>query len=197
MTVQRFLFKGLSALPFLSFSFFLFYCEGFLCACSVLFAIAFHECGHLFAFLILGEKLPRLRFHALGITLSPRRMLSYRDETIIALGGPLFNLLSALICIPFYHVFAFAAALSRISFLLAVVHLLPIVPLDGGRISFALCHSLFGESGARFAGALSFCTLCVSLFFFLYFLLYYGIGLAPLFSVTFLFCEQEKMRFDL
>lgn len=197
MKIRRFFLKSLSVLPILFWIFALFYCEGILKASAIILAIALHECGHLFAFFLLDERRPRLRIHALGITLTPRRMLSYRDEATVAFFGPLFNLLTSLLLIPFHSSFAFAAALSPISLLLAGVHLLPIIPLDGGRISLALSHSLLGEAGARFAAALSFVTLGASLFFFLYFLLYYGIGLTPLFSVLLLFREQEAHRFDL
>ena len=181
--------------PFLLWASFLFYFEGFFTACAVCLAILFHECGHLTAFFLLSEKRPRLRFNPLGITLIPRRMLSYRHEAIIAFFGPLFNLLTALFFAPFRYSFELFEALTPISLFLFAVHLLPILPLDGGRILFALCSSLFGETGMRIASFISFIALCVSLFFFLYFLLYYGIGFTPLFSVFFLFCEQEKMNF--
>ena len=186
-------------MPLLSFLFWLpilCYCEGPLRALAVVLAVVLHECGHLFAFWLLGEKRPRLSFHALGFTLTPRRMLSYRHEAAVSLCGPLVNLLTALCSLPFSSL-SFFSALSAISFLLAFVHLLPIIPLDGGRICFALSHARFGESGVRFAAALSRITLCIALFFFLYFLLYYGIGLAPLFSVLMLFHEQQPYRYDL
>lgn len=179
-------------MPFFFWFLCLFYFEGFLHALAVLTAVTLHECGHLFAFLILGEKRPLLRFCPLGITLTPRRMLSYRDEVTIAFFGPLFNLLTALLLIPLRKAFAFISVLRSISLLLAGVHFLPIFPLDGGRISLALSRSLLGERGVRFATCLSLITLCLSLFFFLYFLLYYGIGLTPLFSVLLLFREQGE-----
>ncbi len=197
MTINARFSKLLPILSFIFWFFCLLYCEGFLRSCAVLLSVALHECGHLFAFLILGQNLPRLHFRTLGITLKPIRMLSYRNEAIIAFFGPLFNLLTAFLAAAARPTSAFADTLASVSFLLAGVHLLPMIPLDGGRISFALFHSCFGEKGARFAAALSFGTLCISLFFFLYFLLYYGTGLTPLFSVLLLFREQEKSRFDL
>ena len=192
MTVKRFL-KFLLIAPLLFF--FLYDREGILYATAVAAAVFLHECGHFCGFLLCGERKPFLRFHLLGITLTPRRMLSYGEEIAVSFLGPCFNFLTFAILFPLKHAFAFADLLSKISLLLSVCHLLPIIPLDGGRISFALCRSFFGADGERIAARLSFAALCVSLFFFLYFLLYYGIGSAPLFSVLLLFGEQEKHRF--
>ena len=189
--------KILSVLPLLLWCFCLFCSEGTLHAFAVLLAITIHECGHYCAFRVLGEKHPILRFHALGITLTPRRILSYRGEATVAFFGPLFNLIFSIALIPLYSSFTFVKMTAQMSLLLAVVHLLPIIPLDGGRISLALLHSAFGEFGVRLSVIFSTVTLYASLFFFLYFLLYYGIGFAPLFSVFFLLREQESHSFDL
>lgn len=195
MTIRTLLFRCLSALPLCFFLPVLFYFEGTHGALAILLAVFLHECGHLFAFFLLGEKTPRLSLHAFGITLTPRRLLSYGREALIAFFGPLVNLATYFLC--FSLDTPFASALASSSLLLAGIHLLPIIPLDGGRVSFALLHSLFGETGIRFAAALSFTALCISLFFFLYFLLYYGVGLAPFFSVLLLFREQTPHRSDL
>ena len=194
MTIKGTLHKLLSALPVLFLFLFLFYFEGTCASLALLSAVFLHESGHLAAFLILGESIPRLAFRPLGITLTPRRMLSYGKEAFVAFGGPFLNLVVFLLSS--YAKGEFASALSSASLLLAGVHLLPIIPLDGGRISFALWHSFLGEKGVRIATLISFGSLCTALFFFLYFLLFYGIGLAPVFSLLLLFHESGMHEDD-
>ena len=117
-------------------------------------------------------------------------MLSYEKEAFVCFGGPFANLAAFLCLLPLRG--AFPSALANVSLLLAATHLLPIIPLDGGRILFDLFTARLGQCGMRLAIAISFAALCVTLFFFLYFLLYYGVGLTPFFSLLFLFREQQK-----
>ena len=60
-------------------------------------AILLHEAGHLCGFLFLGLPLPRLTARGAGMRLLPRLPLTPFEEGWIAFGGPLFNLLAALL----------------------------------------------------------------------------------------------------
>ena len=84
-------------LPVISAVFFLFRFVPPYRAILLLFALAFHEGGHLAAFLSLGEGVPRLSPVAGGFRLRSPSPLSYRDECLVALAGPAANLIPGIL----------------------------------------------------------------------------------------------------
>ncbi|MBQ8174357.1 MAG: M50 family metallopeptidase [Clostridia bacterium] len=99
---------------------------------------ALHEAGHLCAFLVCGERVPRFSFRAFGFLLTPRgTSLSYGRELVVAAAGPLFNLFAALSLIPALRAgnaseanFCFFA----LNLLTATLNFLPIYGFDGWRV---------------------------------------------------------------
>lgn len=94
----------------------------------------FHECGHLLAFSILGLPAPRLVPVARGVRFVAPCTLSYREEMLIALAGPVANIVSFL----FGRVTgSFAPAFRTfgdINLLTGLCNLAPMSDLDGERI---------------------------------------------------------------
>ena len=101
-----------------------------LCA-PFLLAAALHECGHLLALCLCRVQIYRLRIGAAGAVLdtAPR---TPRTEVCCAAAGPAVNLLLWLFFRRISPLFAL------ISLLLALWNLLPVFPLDGGRIAGVL-----------------------------------------------------------
>ena len=98
-----------------------------------LIACAAHELGHIAAALLMGVYPDRLTLSAVGAELSLRNrtLIPYWKDLLIVLAGPLANLLFGLIAV--------AADLWLPAFLnfgIGVFNLLPVLPLDGGRILF-------------------------------------------------------------
>jgi len=96
-----------------------------------------HEAGHWAAIYALGGgvRLLRLSFTGAEMQLDPYRPLSYGRELIAALCGPVVNLAAAY-CFGVCKQYLFAG----INLSLGLLNLLPIYPLDGGRIlSCGLC----------------------------------------------------------
>lgn len=116
---------------------------------AVLLAALAHECGHLLAARRLGVSFSRLEIGALGAVLFPRRgICSYRTEWLLAAAGPAASLLVAILL--WRAPIDFAATLATISASLALLNLLPIRGLDGGRMLHALCAQWLPLSlGAR------------------------------------------------
>ena len=96
-------------------------------------AAALHEIGHIAAAVAVGCGDVSLPYAALtGLRILPPRLMSYKNEIIIALGGPAANLAVFVLLIPFLandYVFAFAV----INLLTAVSNLLPVGGYDGYR----------------------------------------------------------------
>ena len=104
-----------------------------------LLAAAAHECGHILAAMLIGAgeiSLPRAVLT--GLRIRTGRLLSYRDEAIIALGGPLTNLAIFLLLLPFCRYGEYVSALAAINILTALSNLIPIRGFDGQRILIGL-----------------------------------------------------------
>lgn len=109
-------------------------------------AAALHEIGHIGAALLMGGQLECLRLSVVGAELKFRyqSILTYRGEVLIALTGPTCNLAAGLLLM--WAGFYFPAA---ISFGLGLFNLLPIYPLDGGRVLCAVVSACCGPARAE------------------------------------------------
>lgn len=106
-------------------------------AMLLLSAILLHEGGHLLAFLLLREPLPRLGGRMEGLLLTPRAPLSYGREILVCAAGPLCNLLYCLCLVPALrtgHAHAATFCAFCLHLLTAFSNLLPIHGFDGARI---------------------------------------------------------------
>ena len=130
----------------------LYYREGALLLPAVLLPVAAHELAHLLALRLLGLRIETL-------TLEPRGLcVHYRDggrgELLAALAGPLGGAVYAL---AFWNArIPWLRDSAGLSLLLTAFNLLPVTPLDGGRVFSRLCARTLGEErGGRLAGAVS------------------------------------------
>ena len=92
-----------------------------------------HELGHIFAitfFVNKGFSFPKAVISGLRIKIDTP--LSYREEILVCLFGPLANLIAFLIFLPFFYEFAI------INLATAVSNLLPMPDYDGEKILFAV-----------------------------------------------------------
>ena len=122
--------------------------ESLLCL-SVFLAAGFHELGHLCAARLLRIPVRSMKLDLLGARLDAvGRLLSYGEEWLLCVAGPLFSLLLSAGLAPLWGVSAFARQLSCVSLLLGWMNLLPIRTFDGGRMLAALISARFGEQCA-------------------------------------------------
>ncbi len=99
-----------------------------------------HELGHGIAMFCFHDRPCCVTCGVFGIRIErhPTQRLSYGAQGIIALAGPLTNAFGAAV----FAVCGFASA-ATIHTLLAILHALPVLSLDGGEALYAcLCHHL-------------------------------------------------------
>lgn len=104
------------------------------CLCFVL-GMVCHEAGHFLALRFCGVPVTGFSLRIAGAVIQTGAM-DYRRELVCALAGPAASLLAAGVCCRRYSVFAI------VSFCIGLMNLLPVYPMDGGRIlraALALC----------------------------------------------------------
>ncbi len=113
--------------------------------------IGFHECGHVFAMYRCGVHVKGIYFIPFfgGAAVSKGIAKTRREEAYIAANGPVWGTLLVYICLAAYVVtgqqYPVLAAAGSWGALINLFNLLPILPLDGGRLLNNLAYS-FGPS---------------------------------------------------
>lgn len=99
---------------------------------------ALHEMGHVIAICVFGSCIEGLRLSVAGaeLVLNESRSLSYGKEIVVAAAGPAASFLLAWMAAK-HHRYLFAG----MSMTAGVFNILPIWPLDGGRV---LLFALYG-----------------------------------------------------
>lgn len=122
-------------ISFVAFLCIYYYCDPANTFFPFLTAATLHEAGHLVVLRCLGVRVDRLLLSAQGAILFTEP-LSYRRELLAASGGPCVNFLLLLFFARRLPIFAL------VNLCLLVYNLLPVYPLDGGRILRALLSIL-------------------------------------------------------
>lgn len=119
-------------------------------ACATICALTVHETAHLAAAAAAGVPIPELRLMPFGGSASignPYAIAPWQ-LFIVASAGPLSNLFlilsSAALCHWGIMDYSLAALFTRVNLLLMLFNILPALPLDGGRMLYALLFRRFG-----------------------------------------------------
>ena len=117
-------------------------------------AVAIHELGHYTALKLFGGEIKQLKLWIGGVSMVYGG-LGYTAEAVAALSGPAASLLLAIVSSLFGRVFFNDTAsvpayqLSGLSLLLAGFNMLPVFPLDGGRVLYSVSAIIFGLGAAE------------------------------------------------
>lgn len=110
---------------------------------NYLLVIFIHEYAHAFVASNLGYEIKNIKVYPFGICLNmdTSKVIS-SDEIKIALAGPLVNLILVIFCVSLWWMFPetymYTYYFCFANFVTFVVNLLPVFPLDGGRVFFAI-----------------------------------------------------------
>ncbi len=122
----------------------------------MLFALI-HELGHLFAGLLMGMKPEKIEIMPFGVSIAfkinvkeynkkiKRGNILEIKKMIVALAGPLTNLLIILITAKINIDIINSLIIIYTNILIMIFNLLPIFPLDGGRILKSVLHIYLGK----------------------------------------------------
>ena len=117
----------------------------------IMFFCIFHEIGHLLTGIILKVKPEKIEIMPCGLSISFYKNVTNCKikELIIVLAGPITSALLAILSqnIKFAYIMKEEAVYSNI--LILLFNLIPIYPLDGGRILKSLLHIEFGSQEAK------------------------------------------------
>lgn len=127
-------------------------------------SVLIHEMAHAWVAKRLGYNVEKIYidiFHG-AAEIDQKHQENYNDSIKIVAAGPLSNLILCLIFTLLFVYVDFAdpiliyvKLMIIINLFLAIFNLLPIYPLDGGRITKALFKKHLGEIGQKYSGILS------------------------------------------
>ena len=121
---------------------FLIFIDGSVYIIPVLLSIFIHESAHIICILLMKKNISLIRIMPFGIQIEIKipPQLSYINEIFSAAAGPLSNLLFFIFTVFLYKYLPnpYIAFFGGCNFILMLINLLPIFPLDGGRVVYAL-----------------------------------------------------------
>ena len=130
-------------------------------AMIMLFALI-HELGHLLAGILMGMKPEKIELMPFGVSISFKIKVEEYNKKIkkgnmleikkilVALAGPLTNFIIIIIASNINIYLFKALIIIYTNFLIMIFNLLPIYPLDGGRILKGILHINFGIQKSEF-----------------------------------------------
>ena len=156
----------------------LFYITGQLGEYAVILILAFvHELGHLLAGIILGMKPAKLELKPYGISISfkinpndynkkiAKGNLLELKKAIVACAGPVTNLIIIIITLNLRLNIFTSLLIIYSNILLIIFNLIPMYPLDGGRIVKSLIYFFLGKKKAeKYTNNISFIFLIIVTF---------------------------------
>ena len=134
---------------FFVFIFILILSKNFFSVISFLIAVFLHELGHGLIADFLGYKLNQITFLPFGASISGKENVFYstKHEIIVAVCGPLVNLFLLILCYALFwcfpSIYCYLDIFYYANLVLFIFNFLPIFPLDGGRVLFAILKNKY------------------------------------------------------
>lgn len=106
--------------------------------CNYLLALSLHELAHLLVAVRSGYSLKLIKLDVFGLSIELNEQIDDNDSFKINVAGPIFNLLLCVLCMALYWLvptsYSYLNTFCFCNLILAIFNLLPVYPLDGGKI---------------------------------------------------------------
>ena len=130
---------------------------------AVLFSFL-HEIAHISALKLVGGRVKGLHTGAVGVGLDTT-CLSYTGEAVVAIAGPLMSLFLFFCFLPFCAKSPILFFCCFSNLIIFILNILPVYPLDGGRVLYCLlCKKLSLSTAVKITKSVSFLFLLPLLF---------------------------------
>ena len=121
-----------------------------------------HETGHSVVANGLGYKLNEIVLMPFGAVVKGNvDGLSLSDEFKVSLAGPITNIIIAVVFVATWWIFpvsyAYTDVVAEANLSLAVINLMPVLPLDGGRALYAVISCQKNEKAAKRISSVGLC----------------------------------------
>lgn len=176
--------------------------NNFLSVFSYLLCVILHEFGHFLMSNFLGYKLNQITFLPFGVSLSGKENVFYKPfhEVLIAIAGPLINLVLMIICFALFWcfpvIYSFLDNFYFANLITFIFNLLPVYPLDGGRVLFATLKKNKPIKNAykivKIVGVIISIMLFVMFLISSFFKINFTIGLTAIFLLAGVFFEDKS-----
>jgi len=113
---------------------------------ALLAAVLIHEMGHIAAIYAVGMRIQRMALEPCGLRIEYGGDVEWKNEIVLTLAGPVFGMLYFFLCKNFCAAPVMSANLSLVY---SAFNLLPVYPLDGGRIFSVWAENYLGLGKAE------------------------------------------------
>ena len=166
--------------------------------------VVLHEYGHCFVAKCLGYNTNGIVFDLYGAGLRSGDYLKRKDDILISLAGPFVNVLIILIVMAGWWIFPSSYAVTNelviCNIMVMIFNLLPIYPLDGGRVVVAvLGKKIKKKKVLKFSGII--CLITGTIFLLIFVIsLFYAMNINILFISVFLIGNSimclQNLKYD-
>ena len=159
-----------------------------------------HEMGHMYMARMLGYKFNTIDFMPYGLGLKTNTTyINVKNDILISISGPLVNFMIAIIIVVMWWVmpisYYYTLDMFYINVSIIVLNVLPIFPLDGGRVIMVLLKDKFKDFAIVIMKV-------ATIIFIIIFMLLFILSIFTTFNITyflfgtFLFMSFESVEFD-
>lgn len=121
---------------------------------SYILCVFLHELGHSIVAQNLGYKLNKISFMPFGASISGKENVFYslKHEILVSVAGPVVNLILLIVCLALFWLFPslyfYLEPFYYANVITLIFNFLPVYPLDGGRVLYALLKKKYKQEKA-------------------------------------------------
>lgn len=139
---------------FIIFIVLLLFSNNILSVLSYILCVFLHELGHSLIAQSLGYKLNKISFMPFGASISGKENVFYslKHEILVSIAGPIVNLILMIVCLSLFWLFpvcyVYLESFYYANVITLIFNFLPVYPLDGGRVLYAILKKKFKQEKA-------------------------------------------------